>query len=292
MLMSMTGFGRGAIDAPFGRMVVEIQSVNRKYLEVFVSMPKEFSRFELEVRKWIGDAVSRGQISVRIHLTPGAGAIEALLPDPDMLRSFKLGWEKLSISLGFDPKKIDLSFLIQHMPVVPKMDLAEEKDLPVLHRCVDEAIQTLVQMKRKEGKALAVDISGRLKEMEKKVNQVEKLSPDAVTKMRQKLLEKIAEVLKPGTETDDRIFREVALFAERVDIAEELTRLRSHFSQFSELLSPKGGPIGRKMDFLVQEMGREINTIGSKSMDAAISHLVVDLKSELEKIREQIQNIE
>jgi uncharacterized protein (TIGR00255 family) len=292
MLMSMTGFGRGAIDAPFGRLVAEIQSVNRKYLEVFVSMPKEFSRFEVEVRKWIGEVVSRGQITVRIHLMPAPGALESLLPDVEMLREFKLSWEKLAISLGYDPKKIDLGFLVDRMAVLQKVESAQDKDLTVLHRCIDEALQMLLQMKKKEGKALAEDVSGRLQEMRKMVAEIETLSPDATARMRQKLTEKMGEVLKGGSETEERLFREVALFAEKVDVSEEITRLKSHFEQFEGLLSPKAGGIGRKMDFLIQEMAREINTIGSKSMDAKIAHLVVEAKSELEKIREQIQNIE
>jgi uncharacterized protein (TIGR00255 family) len=294
MLISMTGFGRGSVDAPFGRLIVEIQSVNRKYLEIFVSMPKEFSRYENEVRKWIGEAISRGQITVRIHLMPGAAAIEGLLPDVEMLRSLKQGWEKISSSLGYDPKKIDLNFIVQHLPSVQKIEFAKDNDLPLLQRCLDEALSALVQMKKKEGKALAEDIEKRLKMMEKIVPKIEELSPDASARMRQKLAEKIAEVSKAevSKDDDDRIFREVAIFAERVDITEEITRLKSHFAQFKEMMGPKGGAIGRKMDFLVQEMAREINTVGSKSLDAKVSHLVVGLKSELEKIREQIQNIE
>ena len=292
MLTSMTGFGRGASDAHWGRLVAEIQSVNRKYLEIFVSMPKEFSRFELEVRKWIGEVISRGQITVRIHLIPTVGAARGLLPDVAILREFKFGWEKISLDLGFDPKAIDLSFILQRLPVLQNQEEAEEKDLPSLRTCIGEALQLLLQMKAKEGKALAKDILLRLQEIEKKVVSIEKLSPDAAAKMRQKLVEKMAEVLKPSVETDDRLFREIALYAEKVDITEEITRLKSHFSQFHEMLTPKESSSGRKMDFLIQEMGREINTIGSKSMDAKIAHLVVEIKGELEKIREQIQNIE
>lgn len=292
MLASMTGFGRALFDAPFGRLIVEIQAVNRKYLEVFVSMPKEFGRFEHDVRKWIGDAVSRGQISVRIHLVPNAEAIEELLPDAEILLRLKYGWEKISQRLGFDPKAIDLSFLVQQMPMQSKIDLASDEDLPILHRVVDEALQGLVKTKKVEGKALAEDLGKRLKELDRMIDDVEEIAPDATEKMRKKLAERMGEILQPGAETDDRLLREIALFAERVDISEEITRLRSHLVQFRELLSSKAAVVGRKMDFLVQEIGREINTIGSKSMEAKISHLVVEMKSELEKMREQIQNIE
>ncbi len=290
--MSMTGFGRGSVVAPFGKLIAEILSVNRKYLEVFVSMPKEFSRFEFDVRKWVGEAISRGQISVRIHLIPSADAVGGLLPDLKLLKGFKKGWEKLSVELGYDPKKIDLNFLVQHIPILQKVELAQDKDLALLEQCIESAIGSLVQMKKKEGASLAKDVAGRLKALEKMVSSIEGLSGNATEKMRQKLIERIQEVLKPSADTDERVIREVAFFAERVDISEEITRLKSHFSQFKEILKPKERAVGRKMDFLVQEIGREINTVGSKSLDAGISHLVVELKSELEKIREQIQNIE
>lgn len=285
MLNSMTGFGRAVFDAPFGRITVEIQSVNRKYLEIFVSMPKELSRFEPEVRKWVGEAVARGQVSVRIFLN--VTEVEELLPDVAMLKGLKKGWEKVSRELGTDPKEVTLPFLMQYLPIQGKGDLAQDENLPPLHRCLDEALQSLLKMQKKEGKALAQDLAERLKELERMINGVEKLAPDATKKMRMKLVEKMEEAFKGDIE--ERLLREVALFAERVDISEEITRFRSHVVQFKELL--KGTGVGRKMDFLIQELGREVNTIGSKSMEASISHLVVEMKSELEKMREQIQNI-
>ena len=295
MLVSMTGFGRAVFDAPFGKLTVEIQSVNRKYLEVFVSLPKEFSRFEHELRKWVGEAVSRGQVSVRVFLVPNAAAAEQSIPDAEMLGELKRAWEKTALQLRIDPKEITLAFLMQMLPPQQRIEQARDEDLIVLHRGVDEALQGLLKMKKAEGKALAADLEKRLKELERKIDAIEKISPDATRRMRQKLFEKMEEVLGlvgKGTETEERLLREVALFAERVDISEEITRFRSHIAQFDGLLASKTGAAGRKMDFLIQEFGREVNTIGSKSSDANISHLVVDMKSELEKMREQIQNIE
>ncbi len=292
MLMSMTGFGRSVFEAPFGRVVVEIQSVNRKYLEMFVSLPKEFGRFENDIRKWLSEAISRGQISVRVHVMPSAAAVQESLPSIELLRELKFGWERIAQQLQIDPKSIDLPFLMQYLPSQSKLDLAKDEDLPVIHRCVDEALQGLVQMKKAEGKALAKDLTDRLKLLESHLAQIEQLAPDSSKKVREKLLEKMGEILKAGPETEERLFREAALMAERADVAEEITRLKSHFKQFQELFSPKAGGVGRKMDFLVQEMGREINTIGSKTAEAKISYLVVDMKSELDRIREQIQNIE
>ncbi len=288
MLSSMTGFGRAVLDVSMGRLTVEIQSVNRKYLEIFVSSPKEFSQFEHDVRKWVGDAVSRGQVSVRIYLVPSMGAIEKLLPKAEVLKRLKKGWDKIAKKAGLDSKGIDLPFLMQYLPMQAKE--VSEADLRELRTCVQEALRALLGMKQTEGKALERDLSARIKELEKSLRDIEKHAPDATQKMRVKLFEKMGEMTQLGSEVEERLVREVALFAERVDIAEEITRFCSHVDQFRGLL--KGGIVGRKMDFLLQEMGREVNTIGSKSMEAKIAHTVVAMKSELEKIREQVQNIE
>lgn len=281
MLSSMTGFGRASSDAPFGRLTVEIQSVNRKYLEIFISSPKEFAQYDHEVRKWVGESVSRGQISVRIFLEPSLNSI--LLPDPKVLKKLKMGWDQVAKKAGVDTKEINLPFLMQYLPA-PKAESSDEE----LKSCVKEAVKALVSMKQTEGKALAKDLSQRIKELERMISEVEKQSPDATEKMRAKLKEKMEEAI--GGEVEERLLREVAFFAERVDISEEITRFRSHIEQFKSLL--KEDIVGRKMDFLLQEMGREVNTVGSKAMDAKIAHLVVAMKSELEKVREQVQNIE
>lgn len=293
MLASMTGFGRAVFDAPFGRLIAEIQSINRKYLDISVFMPREFSRFELEVRKWIGERVARGQINVRIHLIPNAASAAQLLPDPEVLRGLKAGWEKIAQQIGFDPKTIDLPFLMLNSPPQPKPEFARDADLSALKQCVKEAVSNLVEMKLNEGKMLAADLKERLHLLERHLKAIEELAPNAASRMREKLMEKMKELTEQeGPDLEERITREVILYAERIDISEELTRLASHFHQFQDILNPKGGSGGRKMDFLIQEIGREINTIGSKSAEAKISYLVVEMKSELEKMREQVQNIE
>ena len=291
-MKSMTGFGRAELDAPFGRIVVEIQSVNRKYLEVNVSLPKDFSRFENGIRKVIGDAVSRGSVSARVQILPNSTAMENLLPDADMLRSLKAGWEGLAESLGYDKNVVNFQFLLNYSSdKLPQLKTIKDEDFAFLSQCVQKAVNALQEMKVQEGTALAKDISSRLHEMGLKVTVIEQATPEVVQKLRVKLKERMEELFTPGIELDDRLLREVALHAERLDISEEITRFRSHITQYLELLKSQEAS-GRKMDFLVQEMGREINTMGSKSMDAKMAHLVVEVKSELEKIREQIQNIE
>ncbi len=291
MLASMTGFGRAGLDAPFGKLVAEIQSVNRKYLEIFVSLPKEFSRFEQDVRTWVGEAVSRGQVSVRIHVIPSPGAALELLPDLEALKELKRGWEKIAKGLKCDPSCVDLPFLLLNSPLQQKQRLAEDKDLGSFETCVKKALSALVSMKQKEGKALCLDIKERLLGLKKRWEAIRALAPNAVEKAKRSLSEKAKELLQ-SPELDERIAREILLYADRVDISEEITRLSSHFVQFREILDSKEKSVGRKMDFLIQEMGREVNTTGSKSPDPEISRLVVEMKSELEKIREQAQNIE
>jgi uncharacterized protein (TIGR00255 family) len=292
MILSMTGFGRSVRDSANGKVIVEVQSVNRKYLEVFVSLPKEWTRFENEVRTFVSQQVLRGQISVRIHFSPNQAVLQQLLPDPDQLRALKKGWEFLAENVGYDKKSIDFSFLIQRLAMEPKNHFEKEEDFEPIEKGLSEALTHLTEMKQKEGAALSHDILQRLQGLARSLKEIEGLSPDATAKMRKRLKERMEEIFQPGAELDDRLMREIALFAERVDISEEITRLHSHLVQYKELLGSSAKGSGRKMDFLVQEMGREINTIGSKSMDAKIAHLVVDMKSELEKIREQIQNIE
>jgi uncharacterized protein (TIGR00255 family) len=290
MLTSMTGFGRAISESKIGKLTAEIQSVNRKYLEVFVSLPKEFSRFEPEIRKWVGEFISRGQVSVRIFLNPNQEMLIGSIPDIKILKDLKKKWEKIAKELKMDSSGIDLPFLMQYLPVQSRQDMVDEGQLSVLKECVIKALENLVKMKRSEGKTLAKDLSSRLSILEKLITSVQKHAPDATKKMRQRLMEKMEELLKPAADLEERLLREVAVFAEKVDITEEIIRFRSHISQFKEVLKEKSS--GRKMDFLIQEMGREINTIGSKSLESSISHLVVEMKSELEKIREQIQNLE
>lgn len=291
-MKSMTGFGRAEQEAPFGKLVIEVQSVNRKYSEINISLPKELSRFEPEIRKKVSEQVQRGLLSIRISMFPTASSMEEMLPDPVLLRNLKEGWEKLAHSIGYPSQVITFPFLVEKFSSMPQATVGTEEDIVPLLECLSSALEALDSMKRIEGSALVKDIKSRLAAMEEMLTTIEETAPDAVAKMRAKLKERMEELFASSDPLDERLLREVALFAERVDIAEEITRFRSHLSQFKSYIQEKMGPFGRKMDFLIQEMGREINTIGSKAMDVKISHLVVEIKAELEKVREQVQNIE
>lgn len=292
MITSMTGFGRAEMEAPYGKLIVETQSVNRKFLEIFISLPKEFSRFENDVRKLVNEKIQRGLVSVRVYLIPDENRFQKLLPDVKMLKTLKAGWEKIATELSLAKEEISLDFLMRQLSETSQIQFASEDDFESVQKCLMEALHSLIRMKQQEGSVLKEDISSRLKIIEQVLGEIEKGAPNTTIKLRQKLQERLEECMAPGKELDERLLREVAIFSEKVDISEEITRFRSHLSQYLQLLTSQQGVIGRKMDFLVQEMGREINTIGSKAMDAEISQKVVDVKSELEKIREQIQNIE
>ncbi|PIS00717.1 MAG: YicC family protein [Chlamydiae bacterium CG10_big_fil_rev_8_21_14_0_10_35_9] len=293
MITSMTGYGRSSIAFKHGRFVIEVQSLNRKHLESFVALPKELARFEIEIKKWIAEQIQRGQISLRVTSIIETKEIKDLLPDVDLLKEFQTGWYKIAKALNFSKEDISLSFLTSQLQsFMAGKQLDEEKTVrKILQEGVSKALSELIEMKRKEGSILKKDLSKRMSTLKKIIKQIEVKSPLAAEKYRQRLEKRLEEFLE-DKDTDERILREIAIFSEKIDITEEITRFKSHLEQFSSLLSEKEEVKGRKMDFLIQELVRETNTIASKSSDVSISKAVIEIKAELEKIREQVQNIE
>lgn len=288
----MTAYGRASRVSPFGTWVVEIHSVNRKVLDINIALPKELLRFDVEIRKWLAEYLVRGQVTVKVQWEAGK---EALFSSLSQLKELKSKWEEIALGLGFQPKEsINLKFLVEQMKTCSKDDFADEEsrireDLKIV---LEEAVQELHQMKLREGKSLLTDLEKRLSIIEECKEEISIFSPAAPSRYRQKLQERIQEVCALGPESDERVLREVVIYAEKIDIAEELTRLHSHLEQFRALLKAEERTVGKTLDFLAQEMNREINTIASKSDDVAVIHLTVTMKSELERIREQIQNVE
>lgn len=203
------------------------------------------------------------------------------------------GWKQLAKSLGYSQDCIDFNILIQNLKALPKSgtqyDVAKVKK--VLSKGIKVAFDELNQMRKVEGSSLESDLKKRLSQLEKWIKQIEKKAPRAVQSFEMKLRDKLSEYMSDKAE-DERLLKEILLYSEKVDIAEEVTRFLSHIQQFRSFFQSKQNVVGRKMDFLTQEMVREINTIGSKSSDLTITGLVLDCKSEIEKIREQVQNIE
>ena len=296
MFRSMTGFGSALIKTKSGRLEIEIGSVNRKHFECLLFLPREWLSLEILAKKEIGKHIFRGQVIVRSTFYPSAEALETRLPDVSLLKSLKAGWEKRAVALGFEKKSVNLSFLASQLKLVSKnSETAEMKngrigsgiDKENFFKALNQALKKMLLMKEKEGVLLQKDIFGRLLKVQKMLVQIEKTAQNSTDKYAKKLKERLSKLKFE----DERVFKEIALFAEKVDITEELVRLESHLKQFAALKKEKEA-IGRKMDFLLQEMGREVNTIASKAADTTISSAVVNIKGELEKIREQVQNIE
>lgn len=293
MLKSMTAFGRACINTSIGRFVAEIHSVNRKYLEINAILPKELTRFDIEIKKWVSAAVARGQINLRI--TVAFDTVSPLIATPNLplAKQLKAAWEKIINELHLEsPFSIDL--LAQEPRLICYDEDIHDEDLyrQALHQVVEEALQPFLIMKKREGEALHADISSRIELLKKWIKSIAEKSPEATVKYRQKLVQRLEEVLAGSVENEERILREVTIYAEKIDIEEEITRFEVHLKQVMDLLGSEAPSIGKTLEFLIQELNREANTISSKSSDVSISHLIVNIKTELERIREQIQNIE
>jgi uncharacterized protein (TIGR00255 family) len=294
MMKSMTGYGRGECTAKGARITVELNSVNRKQAEVSLSVPSELESIEPDLRDLILASVSRGRVSGRVVLQyTGASRASAVAVNETQAKAYRWELSKLAKSLEI-PDNLSLDSLLRLPGVLesaqPTLD-AKAFRAPI-KRALGQALEGLLSMREKEGGNLGRDLAKRLAKLRRIVKRVAKLAPDVLKHHRERLIERLkkANVDVPDMD-DDRLLREIVYYTDRTDITEELTRLGSHFVQLEECLSDVV-PVGRKLDFLAQEMFREINTIGSKSNDANISSEVVTLKTELEKIREQVQNVE
>lgn len=294
MIKSMTAYSRCSSQSPLGRIVIEIHSVNRKMLDMSLNLPKDLLRFDIEIRKWIAGFLERGQVTLRLTLQADGMSGKLLSNYFSQLKTLKEGWEKLCKDLNYDPKMVDLQFLVTQLQTssAEESKETEEEIRASLKKTIESALADLMQMKETEGKTLAVDIQKRLKIIEECVTAVELKKEMPLDHYRKKLLERLKDLGHHHGEAEERIAREVVLLAEKMDVTEELVRLRAHIEQFRHHLFSTEKAVGRTLDFLTQEMHRELNTLGSKSSDSDISLYVVKMKSELDKIREQVQNIE
>lgn len=288
----MTGFGKAEKETSIGRLSVEIQSLNRKFLESSIYLPKEFAQLETEVKKQVASRISRGSVSVRVNIQTEE-AVEHLLPDLSASKKLKALLEKRAKDLGFSKSDITLAFLMQNFRDLPRREICYDlkKVQKVLKETMSIALEELTKMRVMEGQALSRDLVKRLKTLEKFAKDIEKRAPKAVASYRKKLEEKAKEYLKDPDLADERMMKEILLFSEKVDISEELTRFFSHIEQFRSLVIKKNS-VGRSMDFIIQEMVREVNTMGSKCNEISVIQIILEMKGEIEKIREQVQNIE
>jgi len=292
MLKSMTGFGTGRARAGEEEISVEVRAVNHKHLEVKVRLPRELSALEPAVLKAVRARCVRGAVEVAVRRSAGTASGAVPTVDAAMARAWREALRVVARSVEL--ADVPTAAQIAQLPGVVRMEEAVT-DLAVadgaLERALDDALNALVTMREREGRALQADLSARVQRVATLAGEVAALAPRTVETYRARLQERLADLLKGAPVDEARLVQEVALFAERTDVAEEATRLQAHLEAFRAFLGG-GEPAGRRMDFLVQEMHREVNTTGSKSQSTDVSTRVVELKAELERIREQVQNVE
>lgn len=290
----MTGYGRGECAPDGFKITVELSSVNRKQAEVSVTLPRELEMLETQIRDAINRQVARGRVNARVSLHAAEGKLSARKHiNAALAKAYATEFARLARQLKISGE-VTLDQVLR-APGVFQTDeeLAGTEDLwPAVEKALNHALNALVKMREREGAHLAKDLTTRTGVMRAAVAKIQTQAPTTADNYRNNLLERIKSAgLEAIAPDDERLLKEIVLFADRSDISEELTRLQSHFQQFEDCRKAKE-PVGRTLDFLAQEMNREINTIGAKANDAIISREVVTLKAELEKFREQAQNVE
>jgi len=290
-MKSMTGYGRAIGSVEALQVAVEVSSVNRKNLDVAVSLPREWQRLDPEVGEIVRGEVQRGRVNVSIAAeSPSAG--EGALFDESVVAAGLRELEAISakVGLSFQPDTrllFEIATAARNKSALPDAEKVAASIVEILK----EALREMIAMRSREGGVLRTDLAARRDQLMAWLGEIRSASAGVVADYRETLIKRLRQTGLEFTLEDERVLKEIAIFADRCDITEELTRLESHFSQFSEFLTTNE-PIGRKMEFLLQEIGREFNTIGSKANDSAISRLVIDCKNEIERIREQVQNVE
>ncbi len=288
----MTGYGRGESSRNGTKFTVEISTVNRKQAELSLYLPRELDALENRARDEINSRIPRGRIVARVGFSASANGKSKVKIDTELAQQYAREFRKLA---GEMKLKDDLNIdIILRAPGVMQQNeeaLEVEELWPTLRKALRKALVDLLAMRAREGANLKKDLKKRVSLMRKSVTAINRQAPKTVKRHREQLCERLSTAgLEVGFD-EERVMKEVVIFSDRIDITEELTRLESHFEQFTDCTN-SALPVGRTLDFLSQEMNREINTIGSKANDAQISRWVVVLKSELEKFREQVQNVE
>ncbi|MBT7982584.1 MAG: YicC family protein [Akkermansiaceae bacterium] len=291
-MKSMTGFGCGEALNDDLIYRVEVASVNRKQADIVVNLPRELSALDSRIRKQVSEVVSRGRINVGISLKSAEAQGGSLTINLPLAEEYAAAITKLEERLGlnglvsrFDPSRAP--GVIQLGETLPE----PEDAWPFVQKALKESLSKLLEMRSTEGAHLKSDLESRLTSLKSFLQQISEQAPSVVERHRENLIKRLDSADIELNLDDERLIKEIGLFAERCDISEEVTRLESHFAQCHKYFESDEA-VGRPLDFLVQEMGREINTIGSKANDASIAQIIVESKTELEKIREQIQNIE
>ena len=289
---SMTGFGRSSGSLADVEVVVEVRAVNHRFLDIFIRVPKSYNSFEPQIRKIISETSNRGKFEILVLRSGGRAGLTDVTLDYELAEKFHKMLIELKDRLGLHGE-ITVSDMLTLKEIVTPVDRLESFDheWPLVEKCLREAMSSLEDMRRTEGAALWKDIESRLVNIRQGIDAITPLIEQIGSEAKARLERRVKELAGGIELDDDRMLQELALIAERSDITEELTRLQSHVEQFL-FFGKEGSPLGRKLDFLLQELHREVNTLGSKSASTDISSHVVNMKTEVEKIREQTQNIE
>ena len=292
MISSMTGYGRAQNIIGGKDITVEIKSVNHRFFEFSAKLPRNYGYLEEKLKSFIQSNVSRGKVDVSVTIFNVSGAGSEVEMNTELAEGYIKALREFNASAGLSDD-IALSN-VARFPEVFNVKKAEENEDEIwnaVKEITEVAVDKFVCMRRIEGEKLKQDLETKLDFILSKVEVVEERSPQTVSAYRKRLYDKLSEILENSKFDEQRILTEAALFAEKIAVDEETVRLRSHIEQFGNILEDENA-VGRKLDFLVQEINREVNTIGSKAQDTVIAKTVIDMKSEIEKIREQIQNLE
>lgn len=291
MIRSMTGFGRGKYEKEGRFYSIDIKSVNYKYSDISIRMPRFLNNFEDKIRKRMAKDISRGKIDVFVNFENYSNQGNHIHFNQELAKEYVKGLEELAkeANMEYNVTVMDLA----KMPEILKIEEDENEELigTELMVALDEAVHNLLKMREYEGQKLIEDMKKRMLLIEEKVKEIEKYSASLVEEYMQKLETRVKELMTDKTVDESRLAQEIVIFSDKSSIEEELTRLKSHISQFYDF-AKSSSPIGKKFDFLIQEMNREVNTIGSKANCLEITNRVIEIKTEIENIREQVQNIE
>ncbi len=293
MIKSMTGFGRGEFNDDLYSFKIEIKAVNHRYNDISIKMPKHISYLEEKIKKLIKGQISRGKVDVYINLEYIQESSVDVKVDVDLAKSYKEALELLCEELNLDPD-IRINNILSMSDVIrtQRKELDEDEIWMCLEKALLMALEDIMTMKTSEGEELKKDMIAHLDRIDEFLKEIAERSPLVVLEYKEKLKDRVLNLLDGNNDIDeDRINSEIVYFADKSDINEEIIRLESHLKQFISILK-ENNPVGRKLDFLIQEINREINTIGSKASDMEICQNVVEVKSEIEQIREQVQNVE
>ncbi len=288
----MTGYGRSEVQDEQLQLTIEMRSVNHRYLDLALRYPRPYAPLETRMKQLMGDYFMRGRIEVTIAQQALGASDRAVAVDQALAQQYHRALNQLQETLRL-PGTVDLGLLLTLREIlkVEETEADAEAVWELMRQGIAQASEALQQMRMQEGAFLGDDLRHRLQLIGRYVETIRQRVPLVVTAYRQRLEERVAELLQAHELDPDRLYQETILLAERTDVAEELTRLEAHLQAMVQLLEAEGS-IGRKTEFLLQEINREVNTIASKSNDAEISQVVVEIKSELERMREQIQNVE